>query len=169
MRQASSFRASATAACWASEAAALCRAASLPRDHVGIGRVEQPIGDRLRVDPTGRLGDCRPRPVVELAVERGEPGCHRRKRIVVAPAGRNLLDEPAEADVAPALQRRRDPFQALGHADRIDQHEARLLPGVGRHLPQLGRRAACSENPDNVVPSGIASITPHSARLTKRA
>ena len=72
------------------------------------------------------------------AVERGQAGRERRESVVVAAAGRDIVDQPVEGDVAVALQRLRDVFQAFGDADRIDQHEAGLCLGVRRHLAHFG-------------------------------
>ena len=82
----------------------------------------------------------RARFVVDLAIERGEPRRQGRHCIVVAAARGDIVDEPVEADLPLAVQGLRDVLQALGDADRVDQHKAGLFLGVRGHLAQLRRR-----------------------------
>ena len=75
--------------------------------------------------------------VADAAVERREARGKRRKCVLIATSRGDLFEELLEADLAIALQRLGNRFEALGHADRVDQHEAGLGVGVWRHLAQL--------------------------------
>ena len=109
-------------------------------DRVSVDRVEQFVCQCFRVEPAGGLRDIGAGLVVDFAVERGEPCRQGRGRVVIAPARGDIVDEAVEADLPLAVQGLRNVLQALGHADRIDQHEAGFLLGIRRHLAQLRRR-----------------------------
>ena len=106
------------------------------RERVGVDRAEEPRREARKIDARVR-GDPSAIPVADAAVERGEARGERRERVLIATAGGDLFEQLLEADLAIALQRLRNRFEALGDADRVDQHEAGLGVGVGRHLAQL--------------------------------
>ena len=118
--------------------------------------------------PPAAFGDGGLLDRVELPVEPGQAGGQRRNQVGVGGTGSDQVQDLVQRHGRLAVQRLGGRLLVLAHADRIDDDEVRLVPGVGRDALQRVGIDDPAAPPLHLLEVGQRPDVPHEEQAFQR-